>query len=189
MAMPLHLVCLFPITLASAILYNLERSQVRVVQQEVADLSFGKYGINQSIKKTWRGNDPNCRELFPKASSMIAKLQARQKMASTPCSCEASNAEWKAPNRTRTHCVFIDLGAANGNTFDTFLQNGYGPVKNCPNGEWEAILVEANPLFNVALHKIAETYHGVTTKTSTAAYMCEATTSFYLDVVNSDRSL
>ena len=40
--------------------------------------------------------------------------------------------------------MFIDLGAADGNTFDSFLSNGYGPVKNCPHGgDWQAILVEA----------------------------------------------
>ena len=48
------------------------------------------------------------------------------------------------PARTEPRCVFIDLGAADGNTFDSFLANGYGPVKNCPrHGEWQAILVEA----------------------------------------------
>lgn len=48
----------------------------------------------------------------------------------------------KSP-RTEPKCVFIDLGAADGNTFDSFLANGYGPVKNCPHRQWQAILVEA----------------------------------------------
>lgn len=99
-----------------------------------------------------------------------------------PCRCEANNALWKAPNRTVPKCVFIDLGAANGNTFEQFMQNYYGPVKNCPSQQWEAFLVEANPKFTPDLQAENSKYPtAVHSMHSTAAYMCQGTTSFSID--------
>ena len=73
------------------------------------------------------------------------------------CSCEANSPSWKKTARTQPKCIFIDLGAADGNTFDSFIANDYGPVKNCPHGgEWEAILVEANPIFAQKLKALEE---------------------------------
>mmetsp|Transcript_33456 Transcript_33456/g.53579 ORF Transcript_33456/g.53579 Transcript_33456/m.53579 type:complete len:252 (-) Transcript_33456:47-802(-) len=99
------------------------------------------------------------------------------------CSCEANSANWKRPQRTEPRCVFIDLGAADGNTFDSFLANGYGPVKNCPrHGEWQAILVEANPMFTEKLQALQENLpEKVQSLAGTAAYSCETTTSFSID--------
>eukprot|EP00971_Amphidinium_carterae_P054031 1063793-Amphidinium_carterae.3 len=37
---------------------------------------------------------------------------------------------------------------------------GYGAVSGCPNGQWSAVLVEANPLFTTALSKLASDYSG-----------------------------
>eukprot|EP00403_Amphidinium_massartii_P042716 CAMPEP_0178451490 /NCGR_PEP_ID=MMETSP0689_2-20121128/43716_1 /TAXON_ID=160604 /ORGANISM="Amphidinium massartii, Strain CS-259" /LENGTH=325 /DNA_ID=CAMNT_0020077087 /DNA_START=1 /DNA_END=978 /DNA_ORIENTATION=+ len=101
------------------------------------------------------------------------------------CGCEANNAAWVPCARTIPECVFIDLGAANGNTFQQFIQNGYGPVANCPSAKWRAVLVEANPRFNVDLANLA-TYYGasIDAKAGTAAYMCEGQTSFYVDTKN-----
>jgi FkbM family methyltransferase len=74
------------------------------------------------------------------------------------------------------------LGAADGNSFQQFLANAYGPVANCPSGQWEALLVEANPQFTPKLNTIAATYPGaVHAYSSTAAYMCPGTTSFSID--------
>mmetsp|Transcript_79374 Transcript_79374/g.222610 ORF Transcript_79374/g.222610 Transcript_79374/m.222610 type:complete len:268 (+) Transcript_79374:54-857(+) len=102
-----------------------------------------------------------------------------------PCQCEASNAQWKACQRTVPKCVFIDLGAADGNSFNHFLSNGYGPVSNCPSGEWEAHLVEANPRFDAPLQKLVGDYPSkVHADKSTAAFFCEGTTTFYLDTQN-----
>jgi len=99
-----------------------------------------------------------------------------------PCQCEANNNNWVAPKRAEHRCVFIDLGAANGNSFQHFLQSGYGPISNCAGGKWEALLVEANPEFTPALQAIATQYQGlVQSFTSTAAYMCEGKTSFSID--------
>jgi len=104
--------------------------------------------------------------------------------ANPPCECEPSNASWTPCKRRTSKCVFIDLGAASGNSFNAFLGNRYGPVDGCSNG-WKAILVEANPRFNAQLHRIEGAFPGlVHVDASTAAYACEATTSFYLDTVN-----
>lgn len=100
----------------------------------------------------------------------------------TPCQCAANNPAWKPTTRNVPKCMFIDLGAADGNSFKSFLNNGYGPVANCPSGQWEALLVEANPQFTPALNAIASQYPGsVHAYGSTAAYMCQGTTSFSID--------
>jgi FkbM family methyltransferase len=84
--------------------------------------------------------------------------------------------------RTQPRCVFIDLGAADGNTFNVFMSGGFGPLANCPSSQWSAVLVEANPNFNPALINVENQHAGaVRSLSSTAAYMCEAHTSFYLD--------
>lgn len=94
----------------------------------------------------------------------------------------ANNPAWKASVRTVPKCVFIDLGAADGNSFKQFLANAYGPVANCPSGQWEALLVEANPQFTPQLTAAAAQYPGaVHTYASTAAYMCQGSTSFSID--------
>jgi FkbM family methyltransferase len=107
-----------------------------------------------------------------------------------PCQCQGSSSTWTRCVRTVPKCVFIDLGAANGNTFTSFLNNGYGPVANCPSGgQWEAFLVEANPHFKAPLEQTMARFPGaVKAFPSTAAYMCEGTTSFYLDTVTSDHN-
>jgi len=100
-----------------------------------------------------------------------------------PCQCQAAATTWKATARTTPKCIFIDLGAADGNTFRAFMDGTYGPLSNCPSGgKWEATLVEANPRFDAPLKKTEGTYPGkVQAKSSHAAYMCEAQTTFYLD--------
>jgi FkbM family methyltransferase len=86
-------------------------------------------------------------------------------------------------------CVFIDLGAADGNSFNYFLKNGYGEVGKCPSVDWHAYLVEANPRFTAQLTNIGKTHLGrVEVMSSTAAYMCEAQTSFFLDTVNTEKN-
>ena len=99
------------------------------------------------------------------------------------CSCNANSPSWHKTSRTQPKCVFIDLGAADGNTFDNFLADGYGPVKNCPHGgDWEAILVEANPVFSKKLNSLEANLGGkVRSLASTAAYSCETTTTFFID--------
>jgi len=98
-----------------------------------------------------------------------------------PCQCLANDASWTPTTRTEPKCVFIDLGAADGNTFRQFLNNDYGPVANCPFGKWEAYLVEANPHFDAPLQLIAQQYPNVHVMKSTAAFSCVGQTSFYID--------
>lgn len=117
--------------------------------------------------------------------------QQRTEEARAPCLCQPDNPEWQRPAPRPPRCVFLDLGAADGNTFQSFLHGGYGPVENCPSGgSYEALLVEANPFFNKPLRKLMgsrprknSTGH-VRTLLSTAAYMCEGTANFYLDTVD-----
>lgn len=100
--------------------------------------------------------------------------------------CETSNPAWVACTRVPAKCIFIDLGAADGNTFATFLSGGFGPVHQCPSGgQWEAYLVEANPRFNTPLQELVAKYPGIVqAPLSTAVYSCEAETNFYLDTTN-----
>mmetsp|Transcript_81046 Transcript_81046/g.147899 ORF Transcript_81046/g.147899 Transcript_81046/m.147899 type:complete len:290 (+) Transcript_81046:106-975(+) len=117
--------------------------------------------------------------------------KAEGKKAPT-CTCQTANPEWKPCKRTTPKCVFIDLGAADGNTFNVFMNNGYTNLANCTAGgadAWEAILVEANPRFVQPLTAEAGKYPGkVTALHSTAAYMCEGWTSFFLDTVNAEQN-
>lgn len=110
--------------------------------------------------------------------------------AAMPCQCEAANPAWQKCTRTATKCMFIDLGAADGNSFNAFLNNGYGSVANCPNGgQWEAVLVEANPRFKENLAQEVNKHPGqVTAYSPSAAYMCEGQTSFYLDTTTTQHN-
>lgn len=109
--------------------------------------------------------------------------------ATMPCQCEKFNPKWKKTTRTVPKCIFIDLGAADGNSFNEFLSNKYGPIANCPNGQWEAILVEANPRFNGQLTEVVNQHNGlVHANMASAAYMCEGHTFFYLDTHNVDHN-
>jgi len=105
-----------------------------------------------------------------------------------PCQCEPLSFKWSECTRTVPKCIFIDFGAAHGNTFEAFLRNSFGNVSNCPSGQWEAVLVEANPFFEAPLLKLAAKFNGtehrVHSVPSTAAWICESTTTFYLDTVN-----
>lgn len=109
------------------------------------------------------------------------------------CSCQPSDSKWVKTKRTVPRCIFIDLGAADGNSFGSFTADTYGPVANCPSGgSYEAFLVEANPRFQAALDTI-ETHNKqpkalVHALAPNAAYMCEGQTSFYLDTVNHDNN-
>jgi len=102
-----------------------------------------------------------------------------------PCQCDLGKTGWLPNRRTMPKCIFIDLGAADGNTLKDFVAGKYGPLTNCPSGEWEATLVEANPRFDAPLKNMEVVYPGkVKADSSTAAYMCEAETTFYLDTTS-----
>jgi len=115
---------------------------------------------------------------FQSQSHASARIEDRR-----PCNCEAMNSKWSPPARTNAKCVFIDLGAAGGNTLNSFLNDEYGPVANCIlNGDWEAFLVEANPVFNDVLSELEWLYPGnVHSLGGNAAYMCKGETTFFVD--------
>lgn len=113
----------------------------------------------------------------------------QQDMGSAPCACLPHSSSWVKCQRTVPKCIWIDLGAADGNTLKAFLNNQYGPVGNCPSSGWEALLVEANPRFNPPLEEISARWPGsVHLYESTAAYMCPAQAEFYLDTVTHDHN-
>jgi len=116
-------------------------------------------------------------------ASHVAGVASKKGM---PCQCDASQSSWLPNRRAAPKCVFIDLGAADGNTLRDFVSGKYGPVANCPSGgQWEATLVEANPRFDAPLKQTEVQYPGsVDAKSSHAAYMCEAKTTFYLDTTS-----
>eukprot|EP00933_Yihiella_yeosuensis_P047240 TRINITY_DN42990_c0_g1_i1.p1 TRINITY_DN42990_c0_g1~~TRINITY_DN42990_c0_g1_i1.p1 ORF type:complete len:261 (+),score=73.92 TRINITY_DN42990_c0_g1_i1:82-864(+) len=101
-----------------------------------------------------------------------------------PCQCVPFDKSWKKTTRTVPKCIFIDLGAADGNTFDEFIADDYGPVENCPSGgKWEAFLVEANPIFSHKLKALEDNLpNQVHSFADTAAYSCQGQTSFFIDV-------
>jgi FkbM family methyltransferase len=103
-----------------------------------------------------------------------------------PCQCAPFDLAWRKPSRTLPKCIYVDLGAADGNTLTPFLRDKYGPVANCGSaenpGDYEAFLVEANPHFDAALQQLSATGRGrIHAVNSTAAYMCDASTTFFLD--------
>lgn len=115
---------------------------------------------------------------------LVVNASRRQERKRQPCDCQHTTPTWTSPTRTTAKCIFIDLGAADGNTFQTFRNDGYGPVKDCGNGsgDYEAFLVEANPHFSPKLQELQSQYPGkVHSLASTAAFMCEGQTSFLLD--------
>lgn len=115
------------------------------------------------------------------------------------CTCQKDSPTWKKPTRTQPQCVFIDLGAADGNSFSQYLNDYYGVIQQCPSGGlWEAYLVEANPTFKPALEKVVKNpgkcsqsgckegkVHAFAPE---AAFMCSGQTSFFIDSVNHDKN-
>jgi len=118
----------------------------------------------------------------------LQHVLATMNRTKAPCGCVAEDPSWKPCARTTPRCVFIDLGAADGNSFNHFMQNGYGPVANCPSNQWSAVLVEANPRFDSQLATVGKEHSNVKVMSATAAYMCEAKTSFFLDTVNTEKN-
>jgi len=122
--------------------------------------------------------------LASKHRSNVTKHSSSFQVTDPTCQCLANDPSWKKTTRTEAKCIFIDLGAADGNTFATFTENGYGKVHNCPTGgKWEAFLVEANPQFTSQLNALQENFPGqVHSYAEHAAFSCEGTTSFNIDM-------
>mmetsp|Transcript_88327 Transcript_88327/g.205495 ORF Transcript_88327/g.205495 Transcript_88327/m.205495 type:complete len:279 (-) Transcript_88327:78-914(-) len=135
------------------------------------------------------------RPIFPPANVSAGQLaltnanasaQANRSAGSPPCQCEAFNSQWKKPAKRAPACLFMDLGAADGETYRAFLHQSKkwsfnydsGPFKH---EECYAYLVEANPKFIQDLELLRT--GKVFPMTVTAAYMCDKRSEkFYLDV-------
>ena len=116
---------------------------------------FGKFAIVLSALigssvASLRG-PPKQQVLRANVNASHAAIQATSRQRNSPCACDANNPTWRPSTRTIPKCIFIDLGAADGNSFRAFLSNAYGPVSGCPGGQWEAWLVEANGQFTSKL--------------------------------------
>ena len=93
--------------------------------------------------------------VFLASSAQAAKSLRERLHGSSPCQCQADTSAIARPSRTKPKCIFIDLGAADGNSYNAFLRGEYGQIKDCPNQEYEAYLVEANPFFQKELNNKA----------------------------------
>jgi len=115
-------------------------------------------------------------------------LVSTTSLGGQPCQCVPFDSSWKKPTRTVPKCIYFDLGAAGGNSFQLFLEGKFGSLQSCGTsenkGDYEAYLLEANPYFDSALQKLeADDPKHVHAMNSTAVYTCEARTSFFVDNV------
>jgi len=150
-----------------------------MVRTAVAALLLGLAGAAKLRKPV---QVVNATEVHSLAAGFSTGSYEHRSLAAPACQCLANDPSWAATARTTPKCIFVDLGAADGNTFQEFLNNHYGPIANCPGGQWEAYLVEANPHFDAPLQALATQYPGqVHVMSSTAAYSCVAEVSFFID--------
>jgi hypothetical protein len=161
-------------------------NQMRNLESNLAELTRTNQEVEAELEQAQAQAEK--KTLADKKASEAAHAPQHAHKRSS-CSCVPSSDDWVPCKRTTPKCIWIDLGAADGNSFNAFLNNYYGPVANCPSGQWEAVLVEANPRFDQALSQVATSWPGAMHMySSTAAYMCEAQTSFYLDTVTHDNN-
>jgi len=116
----------------------------------------------------------------------VQPVESAKSGSNMPCQCASFDLAWQRPSRTLPKCIYVDLGAADGNTLTTFLQGEFGPVAKCGSaenpGDYEAFLVEANPVFDAALQNLSDTGQGrIHAVNSTAIYMCNASTTFFVE--------
>jgi len=105
-----------------------------------------------------------------------------QQGAGAVCQCEATSPSWKPCGRTVPKCIFIDLGAGDGAELRSLNANGFGSLANCPSGgQWEAILVEADPGFRTSLELAVQEHPNSVHLENSAPYMCDAAAAFTFD--------
>eukprot|EP00747_Dinoflagellata_sp_TGD_P162565 gnl/TRDRNA2_/TRDRNA2_180287_c0_seq1.p1 gnl/TRDRNA2_/TRDRNA2_180287_c0~~gnl/TRDRNA2_/TRDRNA2_180287_c0_seq1.p1 ORF type:complete len:301 (-),score=74.64 gnl/TRDRNA2_/TRDRNA2_180287_c0_seq1:44-946(-) len=146
------------------------------------DYALSLLQVSRELSARAKDQDPD-REAPP--AEKREATPAEKKPPGPPCKCAASPYMQMASQslaRTTPKCIFIDLGASDGNSFQSFLDGKFGPLEKCADGKWEAYLVEANPQFTPDLEKVKLQHPGqVITFPATAAYSCEGTTSFSID--------
>jgi len=108
-----------------------------------------------------------------------------------PCQCKSHDAAWTPPAPRPPRCLFFDLGAHNGDTYQVFLgQHPGGFSYKYDTGSFnktdcEVWLVEGNPKFEQSLKSLSSS-EPVHPMVPTAAYMCDTTSKFYVDLDESD---
>jgi len=120
-------------------------------------------------------------------SSVVANASEKASVSAhgPPCKCEVFNPAWKWPRKREPACLFIDLGAADGETYLAFTQHSKKWSFNYNTGKYNsrdcfAYLMEANPKFTKNLEHFRASR--VYPMTKTAAYMCDKPRErFYLD--------
>jgi len=120
------------------------------------------------------------------ATAKASQFQPRKAAGPPPCECQASSPSWRAPAARRPECLFIDLGASDGETFKVFQGQSKQWTFNYDTPGFDhatcyAYLVEANPRFAAPL----ETFRTqqVYPMPGVAAYMCDKPKeTFYVDV-------
>lgn len=103
-----------------------------------------------------------------------------------PCACQASSPNWKIPIARSPECLFIDLGASDGETFQVFQGKSSRwkfdyDMPGYDHSKCYSYLIEANPSFASKLQSFGS--HSTFPMPGVAAYMCDKPQeTFYVDV-------
>jgi len=128
----------------------------------------GVPAAGSSIQPSLRGLDSNALELRQSAGDV--------------CQCVPAAPNWMPCNRSVPKCVFLDLGAGDGAELRQLTKGGFGPLGDCPGGgQWEAVLVEADPGFQTSLQLAMSEYPSSVHLEMAAPYMCDASATFHVD--------
>jgi len=141
----------------------------------------GMAGVNHA----WKELQHSLKEANATAAA-IAPLQPKESTTPPPCACEAYNPAWKGPASRQPECLFIDLGASDGETFKVF--QGWSSkwtfdydTPGFEHSKCYSYLVEANPSFASQLESFRN--HQTFPMPGVAAYMCDKQEeTFYVDV-------
>lgn len=106
--------------------------------------------------------------------------------AAAPCKCTASSPKWPKPTRTKPECLFVDLGASDGESYKVFMGESKNFKFNFNTGNFKksdcyAYLMEPNSQFMKKLESMRS--WKAFPMTNMAAYMCDkADADFYVDI-------
>jgi len=153
------------------------------------------FGVVVDAVQRFRKNPSNASDLTqPKMQPATLNLNATawtltesdaEGKIEAPCRCTSYSTWWKKPNKREPTCLFIDLGAADGETYKSFVGISSKWSFNYDTGRFNknkcyAYLMEANPKFEADLEAL-RTDH-VYPMVKQAAYMCDKKhQDFWLD--------
>lgn len=107
---------------------------------------------------------------------IVARASFSNSTFQVPCRCQPSSNSWAAPTSRKPKCIFIDLGANDGETYKVFLGTSskwtfkYDLGSFSP-ADCDAYLVEANPAYRDALEQFRSDH--VHPLVQVASYMCD----------------